>query len=450
MARLSPYPDAQVLDNNGKPLTGGKIYTYEAGTQTQKATYTSADESTANTNPVIIDSDGRVQMWLIDGGYNIRIFDANDNLIDEADNIITTSAGQVVSYNVSTNTNLTLTYQDSRIYATNEISLSLLSASSAGDGFELEVFNNGTDNVTIEGDGSGQINGNDNLVLKAGELVRLSSNGTIFYATVYPNLDRDNTWTRENTFQGGVNMTGALSLPDAGELTIVSGVVTVNGANHTLDTESDAASDDLNTINGGTDGMRITLSTADDARDVTLVNGTGNIETPDGLNITLSGTKSKITLLYDSTLSKWLVESSAPSAATTGVAGVVELATQAEAEGEAANKIVDAATLKNHPGVASAYVNFNGTTGTIAKSYNVSTVTRSSAGVYVINFTDDFDDTDFIVQLGCDEPSGWTGSINVFVTAKAVGSCTVTLDYGGAPANDFSGAVYVTFFGELA
>lgn len=50
----------QFFDNNGVPLSGGKIYTYEAGTSTPLATYTSSLGNTAHTNPIVLDSAGRV------------------------------------------------------------------------------------------------------------------------------------------------------------------------------------------------------------------------------------------------------------------------------------------------------------------------------------------------------------------------------------------------------
>jgi hypothetical protein len=57
---------AQFFDNNGNPLSGGKIYTYEAGTTTPLATYTSGTGVTAHTNPIVLDSAGRVpggEIW---------------------------------------------------------------------------------------------------------------------------------------------------------------------------------------------------------------------------------------------------------------------------------------------------------------------------------------------------------------------------------------------------
>lgn len=57
---------AQFFDNNGVPLAGGKIYTYQAGTSTPLATYTSSSGAAAHTNPIVLDAGGRVpggEIW---------------------------------------------------------------------------------------------------------------------------------------------------------------------------------------------------------------------------------------------------------------------------------------------------------------------------------------------------------------------------------------------------
>jgi hypothetical protein len=59
---------AQFFDNSGNVLTGGKIYTYEAGTTTPLATYTSSTGNTAHTNPIVLDAAGRVpggEIWVV-------------------------------------------------------------------------------------------------------------------------------------------------------------------------------------------------------------------------------------------------------------------------------------------------------------------------------------------------------------------------------------------------
>lgn len=54
---VSPPPWLQFFIN-GLPLTGGKMFTYAAGTTTKQATYTDATGSQPNTNPIILDTNG--------------------------------------------------------------------------------------------------------------------------------------------------------------------------------------------------------------------------------------------------------------------------------------------------------------------------------------------------------------------------------------------------------
>lgn len=90
---LSPIwgAGAQLLDNSGNVLTGGKIYTYLAGTTTPATTYTSSNGNTANSNPIILNSAGRVpyEIWLTDSiEYKFVLKDSNDTLIGTWDNLI--------------------------------------------------------------------------------------------------------------------------------------------------------------------------------------------------------------------------------------------------------------------------------------------------------------------------------------------------------------------------
>lgn len=66
MASLSPTPKLQFFGTDGLPLVGGKLYTYQAGTTTPIATYTDNTQASLNTNPVILDSAGQANVWLVD------------------------------------------------------------------------------------------------------------------------------------------------------------------------------------------------------------------------------------------------------------------------------------------------------------------------------------------------------------------------------------------------
>jgi len=82
----------QFFDNNGNPLTGGKLYSYVAGTTTPQATYTSSAGTVAHSNPIILDAGGRVpsgEIWLTDGlQYKFVLKNTNDVLIGTYDNIV--------------------------------------------------------------------------------------------------------------------------------------------------------------------------------------------------------------------------------------------------------------------------------------------------------------------------------------------------------------------------
>jgi len=88
MALLSPNPKQQFFDANGQPLVGGKVYTYAAGTTTPIVTYVDAAGITTNTNPIILDSRGMANIWLLSTAvYKYAVFDADDVPIFTTDNI---------------------------------------------------------------------------------------------------------------------------------------------------------------------------------------------------------------------------------------------------------------------------------------------------------------------------------------------------------------------------
>ena len=63
-AVLFPLPKFQPLDNNGQIIPGGTVCVYSSGTTTPMDSYTTSAGNVANTNPVILDSSGRANIWL--------------------------------------------------------------------------------------------------------------------------------------------------------------------------------------------------------------------------------------------------------------------------------------------------------------------------------------------------------------------------------------------------
>jgi parallel beta-helix repeat protein len=93
---LSPVGGAaaQFFTNTGAVLTGGKLYTYLAGTTTPATTYTTSAGNVARTNPIILDAAGRVpgsgEIWLTANViYKFVLTDSNDVLIGTYDNVST-------------------------------------------------------------------------------------------------------------------------------------------------------------------------------------------------------------------------------------------------------------------------------------------------------------------------------------------------------------------------
>lgn len=82
---------AQFFDNSGNILSGGKIYTYEAGTTTPLATYTSSTGITAHTNPIVLDAAGRVpsggEIWAALQLYKFVLKTSADVTIATYDNV---------------------------------------------------------------------------------------------------------------------------------------------------------------------------------------------------------------------------------------------------------------------------------------------------------------------------------------------------------------------------
>jgi hypothetical protein len=88
---LSPYGNGQqFFDDNGVPLAGGLIYTYQAGSSTPLATYTENSGIIANANPIVLDASGRTpaEVWLFTGySYKFILKNSDEVLIQTLDNI---------------------------------------------------------------------------------------------------------------------------------------------------------------------------------------------------------------------------------------------------------------------------------------------------------------------------------------------------------------------------
>ena len=128
---LSPIGGAgwQFFTNSGVILSGGKLYTYAAGTTTPKTSYTSSSGATPHTNPIILDSAGRVpggEIWLSVSPYKFALYTSTDVLIATYDNISGVGAAE---------------YQVQNCTGTGSQTVFTLSTASAGENFTFVYIN---------------------------------------------------------------------------------------------------------------------------------------------------------------------------------------------------------------------------------------------------------------------------------------------------------------------
>lgn len=93
MGRYS-NPQPQYLDDAGEPLSGGKLYYYTSGTSDLKNTYSNFSLTVPNTNPVILDGEGRPSNDIfLDGSYKVRLTTSADVLVWEKDPVGSADSG---------------------------------------------------------------------------------------------------------------------------------------------------------------------------------------------------------------------------------------------------------------------------------------------------------------------------------------------------------------------
>lgn len=114
-------------------------------------------------------------------------------------------------------------------------------------------------------------------------------------------MNRIIKWFRDGSYDMAMDRLYAkkVNLRQHSELTIASGVIAPNQAHHTVDTQGDAASDDLDTIDATnfTEGDIIILRPESDARTIVLKHNTGNIKLTGG-DLTLDDNYDTATLMW--------------------------------------------------------------------------------------------------------------------------------------------------------
>ena len=100
-----------------------------------------------------------------------------------------------------------------------------------------------------------------------------------------------------------------------------------------------------------------------------------------------------------------------------------------------------------YAGVAKAWVSFTGSSAAITKSFNVSSVTRSSTGNYVINFATAMVDSGYVpTWASATGGTSTAGGISTAFTSPTTSNISLAC-YVGTSGYD-SAQVYVAIFGN--
>lgn len=311
-------PVARFFDASGKPLAGGQVYTYAAGSNTLKASYTDSSAGTPNANPVILDSSGQAPIWL-NGNYKINVLDSTG--VQQAnypvDNVSSISTGSVSEYAVTTGSanNYILTPTPPIVQYT------------AGQRFNIKINATNTGPSTINVSGLGNIslviNGATALpanALQIGVIYEIEYDGTNFQVSnpsiisgklineVHgADIASASTIDLTNTTGNFINVTGtvtitAITLPDGYErLVRFTGILTLtNGSNLLLPGAANitTAAGDTAVFRGGASNVvyctvyqRLaskvtTLTPGTGANNLVQLNGSSQLPAVSGVNLT--------------------------------------------------------------------------------------------------------------------------------------------------------------------
>ena len=309
MAQRFIEPIARIFTNAGAVGVGYKYYFYLTGTTTPVTTYQNAGLTVANTNPVLSDANGRFpEIWYSDlSQLKLIVKDSSNNTIETVDPVgATSSAVSLNDFDVRPTSYWGLTAGTSTAYTL--IANPTISAYANTQTFVVQVHTDCGAAPTLAIDGLSALNWKK--YTQQGTKVAMKANdlrATQRYFCVNDGVD---------IVCLNPNSLPMLSGTDTA-LTIATGVVTLsnNSSSYVLDTEGAAATDDLETINGGQDGQIIFIKSTANARNVVLKHATGNIWNPQNNNaanrdITLDIATDFVMLRYSSTAAYWIVVSS--------------------------------------------------------------------------------------------------------------------------------------------
>lgn len=400
-------PGFRVTDQSGAVVPGAQIVFKNAGTETPRTVYSNSGLSTTLETVVTCDAYGAP---ISSGGSNVLIYTGTtaykvqfltstgalipgmsfDNVLGALDTstfgLTATTTFPVVSVS-STGVIATLSRVENVNPTAGQVTRTLPTAASAGNGAFIIIRHDGTANaVLIVAQGSdtikmrGDLGSQQTLQLYTkGDAVFLHCDGVDWHANYSPAHNRGRFWQIKaiQTAPPGSAVTG--------DSYLITGTPT--GAWSTF------AADDIVTSNGSNGWIR--------SRPFTDCG--------------------------------WLVYNAATSLFSTyvgsaWVSATITAATQSDqVTGTSTALAVTPGRQQFHASAAKVWVSFTAATGAILASYNVSSVTRSGAGAYVVNYTTAFSTANYAAITSCLVASGvWAYATAQTTTSVSLGAQNTT------------------------
>lgn len=378
---IAVFDPGYQLTKDGVVISGGSIEFYDAITLAPLVVYSNSSLTTALGVSVITDSSGfpstagnKVMIWTGVGAYKIVAkdsagvtlwsFPSVKGAVDTSSFITSTSS--TVTYTVTPVTTAGVWVADDVAGKVFELNASggdftrTLPLASTTTGVPFDFAYSGTSGIaTLLAQGSDkiQIDGIDAarkalLFQSKADSVRLISNG-VDYRAFFLSKTR-----KHLSFAVDDQRTAPAASPVAGS---------------------------YYGINGAPTGAFSTAGAA--ASDIVMYDGQGNYQI-------YRPTLSCGWTMYDRTLQQWYVFRGA-----SWVLSIDQPAAQSDMESPSSTSLaVTPGVVKYHPGVAKAWVLFNGT-GTVAigASHNVSSITDNGVGLYTVNLTSAMSSTSYVV-----------------------------------------------------
>lgn len=199
-------PDFRVTDSDDAPVSGAKLYFYDAGTTDAQTVHSDKDRTAALPNPIICDSSGRptsdgnavTLVYVGTSDYKVVVADSDDVTLGTYDNcrggldtssFSTGGGGSNRSTEIIATDEIVETSDDGKLYQANPtggtFTVTLEDAVTATDGFEFEVRHDGSanqvriatvSNQTIDVPGAQAASGY--ALTGLGHHVRLTPNGS--------------------------------------------------------------------------------------------------------------------------------------------------------------------------------------------------------------------------------------------------------------------------------